>query len=82
MLFRRFFNGIVAYIKMPKVFLSFVRMWKIFNLFQSTVGDVTGDKPGAFDFAGKAKYTAWQANSGILKVLYLFLIFNFWILKF
>lgn len=31
---------------------------------QATVGDVTGDKPGMFDFKGRAKYEAWEELSG------------------
>ncbi|MGY2133300.1 acyl-CoA-binding protein [Hymenobacter sp. HD11105] len=31
---------------------------------QATEGDVTGDRPGGFDFKGIAKYDAWAAISG------------------
>ena len=34
---------------------------------QATVGDVSGDPPGAFDFVGKAKYDAWTALKGQTK---------------
>ena len=41
---------------------------KLYGLFkQSTEGDVTGDKPGMFDFVGGAKYEAWNALKGISK---------------
>lgn len=31
---------------------------------QATEGDVSGDKPGFFDFVGRAKYEAWEALKG------------------
>lgn len=31
---------------------------------QATAGDVTGDKPGMFDFVGRAKHEAWGELSG------------------
>ena len=34
---------------------------------QATEGDVTGDKPGAFDFKARAKYDAWEARKGMKK---------------
>lgn len=39
---------------------------KLYALFkQSTVGDVTGQKPGFFDFVGTAKYEAWCKLKGM-----------------
>ena len=32
---------------------------------QATEGDVSGDKPGAFDFKARAKYEAWEARKGM-----------------
>ena len=32
---------------------------------QATEGDVTGDKPGPFDFKARAKYEAWEARKGM-----------------
>jgi acyl-CoA-binding protein len=32
---------------------------------QATEGDVTGAKPGAFDFKARAKYEAWEARKGM-----------------
>mgnify|MGYP001594739995 FL=1 len=32
---------------------------------QATEGDVTGDRPGAFDFVARAKYDAWEARKGV-----------------
>jgi diazepam-binding inhibitor (GABA receptor modulator, acyl-CoA-binding protein) len=31
---------------------------------QATEGDVSGDKPGFFDFVGRAKYEAWESLRG------------------
>ena len=28
---------------------------------QATIGNITGDRPGGFDFKGAAKYDAWEA---------------------
>jgi diazepam-binding inhibitor (GABA receptor modulating acyl-CoA-binding protein) len=32
---------------------------------QSTEGDVTGSRPGPFDFKARAKYEAWEARKGL-----------------
>ena len=32
---------------------------------QATAGDVTGDRPGGFDFRGAAKYDAWAKRRGL-----------------
>lgn len=38
---------------------------KLYGLYkQATQGDVSGDKPGMFDFVGNAKYGAWEALRG------------------
>lgn len=40
-------------------------MLKIYSLYkQATVGDVTGDRPGIFDFVAGAKYDAWAEQKG------------------
>jgi diazepam-binding inhibitor (GABA receptor modulator, acyl-CoA-binding protein) len=31
---------------------------------QSTEGDISGERPGGFDFKGAAKYDAWQNEKG------------------
>ena len=31
---------------------------------QATAGDVSGDKPGMFDFVGRAKHEAWSELAG------------------
>ena len=38
---------------------------KLYSLYkQATEGDVSGEKPGGFDFKGAAKYNAWEAQKG------------------
>ena len=32
---------------------------------QGSAGDVSGDKPGLFDFVGAAKYDAWEKVKGL-----------------
>ena len=34
---------------------------------QATEGDITGDRPGGFDFKGIAKYDAWAELKGATK---------------
>jgi acyl-CoA-binding protein len=41
-------------------------MLELYALYkQGSVGDVTGDKPGFFDFVGAAKYEAWEKLQGM-----------------
>lgn len=41
---------------------------ELYGLFkQSTEGDVSGEKPGMFDFKGAAKYDAWESRRGMTK---------------
>ncbi|XP_056610911.1 acyl-CoA-binding protein [Triplophysa dalaica] len=43
-------------------------MLEIYSLYkQATVGDVNTARPGMLDFAGKAKWDAWEAKKGISK---------------
>jgi diazepam-binding inhibitor (GABA receptor modulator, acyl-CoA-binding protein) len=40
-------------------------MLTLYALFkQATEGDVSGEKPGFFDFVARAKYEAWEALQG------------------
>ena len=40
-------------------------MLELYALYkQATTGDVSGDKPGFFDFVGAAKYAAWEQLRG------------------
>ena len=39
---------------------------KLYALYkQATEGDVSGERPGGFDFKGAAKYDAWAAVQGM-----------------
>lgn len=40
-----------------------LRLYALYK--QATVGDVTGPRPGAFDFVGRAKYDAWSSLAGL-----------------
>ena len=41
-------------------------MLKLYALFkQGSSGDVSGDKPGFFDFVATAKYEAWNGQKGL-----------------
>ena len=41
-------------------------MLQLYALFkQGSAGDVSGPKPGFFDFVGTAKYEAWEKLSGM-----------------
>ena len=41
-------------------------MLKLYALYkQGSSGDVSGDKPGMFDFVGVAKYEAWKNLEGL-----------------
>ncbi len=41
---------------------------QLYALFkQGTDGDVSGDKPGGFDFKAIAKYSAWEEKKGTVK---------------
>lgn len=41
---------------------------ELYALFkQATEGDVTGERPGGFDFKGIAKFDAWDGKKGISK---------------
>ena len=40
-------------------------MLRLYSLYkQASVGDVQGDRPGAFSFADRAKYDAWARLKG------------------
>ncbi|MEA2043682.1 MAG: acyl-CoA-binding protein [Bacteroidota bacterium] len=39
---------------------------KLYALYkQATEGDVSGERPGGFDFKGAAKYDAWEKQKGV-----------------
>jgi len=38
---------------------------KLYSLYkQATEGDVSGERPGGFDFKGAAKFNAWESIKG------------------
>jgi acyl-CoA-binding protein len=40
-------------------------MLRLYALYkQATVGDASGERPGAFDFTGRAKFDAWTRLKG------------------
>ena len=41
---------------------TLLRLYALYK--QATDGDVSGEKPGFFDFVGVAKYEAWQKLEG------------------
>ncbi|XP_043965946.1 acyl-CoA-binding protein-like [Gambusia affinis] len=43
-------------------------MSELYGLYkQATVGDVNTERPGMFDFTGKAKWDAWNPKKGLSK---------------
>jgi acyl-CoA-binding protein len=42
---------------------SLLQLYALYK--QATEGDVSGDRPGFFDFVGAAKYEAWELLSGM-----------------
>ncbi|XP_049450872.1 acyl-CoA-binding protein isoform X1 [Epinephelus fuscoguttatus] len=55
------FEKAAAEVKQLKAKPMDEEMLKVYSLFkQASVGDVNTDRPGMFDFTGKAKWDAWQ----------------------
>ncbi len=42
--------------------LAKLRLYALYK--QGTMGDATGERPGMFDFVGRAKYDAWKDLAG------------------
>ena len=42
--------------------LAKLRLYALYK--QGTVGDATGERPGMFDFVGRAKFDAWKELAG------------------
>lgn len=62
------FNAAVAQSKELTKRPSNEELLDLYALFkQATDGDVTGDRPGGFDFKGIAKFDAWASKKGISK---------------
>ena len=42
------------------------QLLELYSLYkQATMGDVTGKRPGGFDFKGRAKWDAWKQREGL-----------------
>jgi acyl-CoA-binding protein len=62
------FNTAVAQSKELTKRPSNEELLDLYALFkQATDGDVTGERPGGFDFKGIAKFDAWASKKGISK---------------
>lgn len=42
---------------------TLLQLYALFK--QATVGDVSGERPGAMDFMNRAKYDAWEKVKGV-----------------
>lgn len=61
------FEKAAAEVKQLKAKPMDEEMLKVYSLFkQASVGDVNTDRPGMFDFTGKAKWDAWQQQKDTL----------------
>ncbi|MEP2772265.1 MAG: acyl-CoA-binding protein [Fulvivirga sp.] len=62
------FNDAVARSKQLPQKPSNEELLNLYSLFkQASEGDVTGDRPGGFDFKAIAKYDAWSTLKGMSK---------------
>lgn len=62
------FNAAVARSKELTKRPSNEELLELYGLFkQATDGDVTGERPGGFDFKAIAKFDAWASKKGIAK---------------
>jgi acyl-CoA-binding protein len=62
------FEAAAAAAKQTKKKPDNAMLLKLYAYFkQSSEGDVTGDRPGGFDFVGGAKYDAWAKLKGTSK---------------
>jgi len=45
---------------------SDLQLLDLYSLYkQATMGDITGKRPGGFDFKGRAKWDAWKQRAGL-----------------
>ncbi|XP_069011285.1 acyl-CoA-binding protein [Embiotoca jacksoni] len=59
------FDAAAAEVKQLKAKPADEEMLQVYSLFkQASVGDVNTDRPGMFDFTGKAKWDAWEKQKG------------------
>ncbi|XP_018587841.1 acyl-CoA-binding protein [Scleropages formosus] len=62
------FDKAAEEVKHLKVKPTDAEMLEIYSLYkQTTVGDVNTARPGMLDFAGKAKWDAWEKKKGMSK---------------
>ncbi|XP_030609558.1 acyl-CoA-binding protein-like isoform X2 [Archocentrus centrarchus] len=62
------FNKAVEEVKVLKEKPNQTEMGDLYGLYkQATVGDINTERPGFFDFTGKAKWDAWDARKGLSK---------------
>nr|XP_057908346.1 acyl-CoA-binding protein-like [Doryrhamphus excisus] len=62
------FNKAVEEVKVLKTRPNRGELTELYGLYkQATVGDVNTEGPGFLDFAGKAKWDAWNAKKGLSK---------------
>uniref|UniRef100_A0A3Q0SP98 Diazepam binding inhibitor, acyl-CoA binding protein n=1 Tax=Amphilophus citrinellus TaxID=61819 RepID=A0A3Q0SP98_AMPCI len=62
------FNKAAEEVKVLKEKPNQTEMGDLYGLYkQATVGDINTERPGFFDFTGKAKWDAWDARKGLSK---------------
>lgn len=62
------FEAAQARVKALKSTPSPAELLDLYALFkQGTQGDVTGSRPGALDFKGRAKFDAWEKQKGLAR---------------
>jgi diazepam-binding inhibitor (GABA receptor modulating acyl-CoA-binding protein) len=62
------FEAAAAAAKQTKKRPDNATLLKLYSYYkQATEGDVTGDRPGGFDFVGGAKHDAWSKLKGMSK---------------
>ena len=60
------FETAAAAVKQTKKLPDNATLMKLYSYYkQATQGDVSGDRPGGFDFVGGAKYDAWSKLKGM-----------------
>ncbi len=65
---RRKFEAAAAAAKKTKKKPDNATLLKLYSYYkQATDGDVTGERPGGFDFVGGAKHDAWSKLKGMSK---------------
>ena len=63
---RKRFEAAAAAAKQTKKRPDNATLLKLYSFFkQATEGDVSGDRPGGFDFVGGAKHDAWAKLKGM-----------------